>query len=357
MVSGISRGVLSMLIKKFVFCITFLLLNVSIGAEEALEISVAKLMHVEPKQVELKKQTKGMTSSQSYSFTLNGKKYIVKIFAKKHSIEYRKKEIDVTKLFSDLGLGAKLVAIDDKNSLYIREYLPGRTLKYKDLQDDKVLENLAKAVQKLHKYKCTEQIKPARKLLDRAEKHFQRISRKKIAAPSGFEKSYKKFRDLVKSLKVSDGFCHNDLNPHNIILTPDMGIYFIDFGNSGPSNTYEELGYLTLLNGISGKKLEQFLTQYLGRKPTLDEISQVKLEQKLVCFVSSTVYFDFSESKKDKKLDLKTRIANLDKLMKSHEVKPMLECIRTDEVVSVKSRRKDKVKQYATSCYKEFLEM
>ena len=178
---------------KSVFFISFLLLNFSFATENELKISVAELMNVETKQIELKKQTEGMTSSQSYSFTLNDKKYIVKIFAEKHNLEYRKKEVNVTKIFSDLGLGAKLIAVGDKHSFYIREYLPGRTLKYSDLQDNKTLITLAKALRKLHKHKEASEIKPSRTLLDRAEKHFQSLVKKDIATPSGFEESYTKF--------------------------------------------------------------------------------------------------------------------------------------------------------------------
>lgn len=112
-----------------------------------------------------------------------------------------------------------------------------------------------------------------------------------------------------------------------------------------------------MLNGIPGERLNQFLSVYYNRKPTQDEIMQVKFAQKLVCFVSATAYFDFPESKKDRKLKRKTRLANLDKLLQSNEIKPILESIRENEVISIKSRRKDEIKQYAISCYKEFLEM
>lgn len=98
----LNGGHITMRNKKFiksVFFISFLLLNFSFATENELKISVAELMNVETKQIELKKQTEGMTSSQSYSFTLNDKKYIVKIFAEKHNLEYRKKEVNVTKIF------------------------------------------------------------------------------------------------------------------------------------------------------------------------------------------------------------------------------------------------------------------
>lgn len=60
-------------IVQFAFCITVLLLNSSIVAENTLKASIAKLMNVEPKQIDLKKQTDGITSTQNYSFELNEK--------------------------------------------------------------------------------------------------------------------------------------------------------------------------------------------------------------------------------------------------------------------------------------------
>lgn len=73
---------------KFVFSIALLPLNYSIATENTLETAVAKLMKVEPKQIGLKNETKGMTSARNYLFELNEKKYIVKIFGKKHSTDY-----------------------------------------------------------------------------------------------------------------------------------------------------------------------------------------------------------------------------------------------------------------------------
>lgn len=130
-----------------------------------------------------------------------------------------------------MGLGAKLIAVSDKNSFYIRGYIPGKTLEYNDLRDDTVLENLASALRKLHGHKCSCN-ELAGGLLGRAEKHYKRIAKKKIAVPSDFEKSYENFKEIIKSLKISNGFCHNELNPHNILLTPEEKISFVDFANS-----------------------------------------------------------------------------------------------------------------------------
>ena len=344
---SIMRRLLSLIFSTF-------LISGLLQAMDSLEESVAHLMNVKSNQISLKKQTKGMSSAQNYSFELDGEKYIFKVFGKNKNRKYRKREIDVTKTFSDLGLGAKFVASGGEDSIYIREYIPGKILSQTDLQDEKVVTNLAKSRRKLHTCKGAE---PAKSLLERTRKHCTNISKKKIAVPTGFEKSFEKFQEIYGSLSSLDGFCHNDLNPHNILLTKESDIYFIDLGNAGNSNIYVELGYVTILNGITGEKLEEFLEKYYGKKPSQEDLGTVKLAQKLVCFASACVYFDFSESKKDKEIDIKTRTENLDKLLESGDLETMQSMIKNGEVPSVKSKRKDLVKKYAVACYKQFLEM
>ncbi len=316
--------------------------------------SVAQLMKITPKEIDLKKQRKGMTSAGTYSFKLNGKEYILKVFSKRQNQESRQKEIDSVKIFSELNLGAKFVANNPDNSFYIREFVQGKPFKYEYLQDDKNLVTLAKALKKLHGHKTD---LTSRNQLNRAEKHYDRIIKKKIAMPTSFEDSYNKFKTLNASLIVESGFCHNDLNPHNILLSDNGNINFIDSSNAGNSNIYEELGYVTMLNGVLGEKLETFLNAYFGRAPSQDELNAVKLSQKLVCFLTSLVYFDFSESKKDKDIDLKTKIKTLDDVLNSDSQESALDMIKEDKYVSIKSRPKDPVKQYALAFYKSFLNM
>ena len=309
-------------------------------------------MNVKSDQIKFENLKKGMTSANNLTFEIGDKKYLVKIFNKKKTEEKRKGEIAAIKAFSDLELGTKLVAVAKDSSFYTREYIPGKTLKFKDLQDEKILISMAKSMKKLHESKTDIS---SRSLLERAQKHFDSVKKKKIALPTGFDESFEKFKKLYSKLKNIPGFCHNDLNPHNILVSDDGKIYFIDFGNSGNANIYEELGYFTALNGLEGEMLSKFLNAYFVRKPTNEELEAVKLAQKLVYFTSACVYFDFSETKKDKKVDIKERTKKLDDQLKSKDLPSVLELIQSDKVPSVKTRKKESVKNYALACYGKFL--
>ena len=336
------------------FIVSIFLLNLSIAADTSLKDKVAQAMNVNPEQIKFKNQKGGMTSAVNLQFSIDGTKYLVKIFSKKKTKEMRQKEIESVRTFSDLGLGSKLIAVAPDNSFYIREYIPGKVLKFKDTQNEKVLISVAKSMKKLHEFKADI---PSRSLLERVQKHFERIKKKGIATPTGFDESFEKFKVFSSKLKNTSAFCHNDLNPQNILISDEGKIYFIDFGNSGMANIYEELGYFTALNGIEGEMLLKFLNAYFGRDPTKEELEAVKLAKKLVYFASACVYFDFSETKKDKKIDIQERIKELNDLLGSNDLPVVLTLIQKRKVPSVKSRNKDLVRQYALACYREFLDL
>ena len=286
--------------------------------ETSIRKIASEIMHVPAKKIDLKKEHKGMTSAGSYSVSIDGSKYILKIFSKKQSTAARKKEIKSLQIFSDLKIGAKFLGNDKNNEGYILAYIEGTELKYKDVSDEKILKKLADAIKKLHDYKTGEQ---ARSQLERAEKHYKRILRNKVALPSGYEEHYLRYKKEITNIKNDIVFCNNDLNPNNIILGSDGKIYFVDVTNSGNSNRFEDIGYLTMLNGIYGKNLEIFLEEYFGRKPTEAEITLVKKYQKFTCFLTSIVWFDFSESEKEKSTSYKDRVTKLDKMLKSDKIK------------------------------------
>ncbi|MBQ9335462.1 MAG: phosphotransferase [Alphaproteobacteria bacterium] len=337
-------------------CLTavFLSSNISISMEDKQTNAIAELMHVKPDQIALQRQGKATKTMQIYSFKLNGKKYIVKFLTNKHKFANMKKEIEMLRTLSELGVGAKLVAVGAENDCYIREYVPGKTLKCKDIQDDKVLIAFAKAVRKLHEYKSKDETM-TRNLLQRTEKYVNKIAKYKIATPPEFNKAYSKFKKMFKSLKVTKGFCHNYLNPRSVLLTADGNIYFIKFNHCGCSNVIEELGYLTFSGNIVGDKLKKFLEEYYGRHPKKEEIEQIELAQKLVCFSISAQCFASSETKNDYKKDIKAKQKALAEIEKTTDKELLQEYIKQGKIISRYSRNKDFVKKYAIACYKTFL--
>lgn len=328
--------------------------NVSI-ANNTLKDSIAKLMNINQKDIKLKKQKFGMNSSQNYIFEINNQKFVLKLFKKRTKLEFRKNEIESVKIFSKLGLGSKFIAVAEDNSFYIREYTDGKIVKPSDFQNQKFLINFAKALKKLHDYDTD--ITSPKSLEYCLEKHYQSIIKKKIALPSNFEKAYKECKELYSKLPKRKGFCHNNLNPHNIIISENGNISFIALSNCGISNIYEELGYVTLLCGIFDKNLQLFLENYLGTQASQKEFEVVKLAQKLVSFLTSLVWFDFSETKKDKKISIEERQKFLDDLLKSKDFKSAKDFIKDGKIVSIKSRNKLLVKQYALAFYKNYLQL
>jgi thiamine kinase-like enzyme len=346
-------------LKVFSFLILFVTTITCISPanseEENLRETVATVMKVDSKKIKLKKRSKLKRVTRKYEFSIGEKKYMLNVFDEKEDDKARKKGIELAKIFSEEGLGAKFIGKAENDSLYVTEFIEGKTAKFGDFRDKENLKMLAHTLKKLH---CCKIIMQKKSQADYVEKYYESIERKKVALPSNFGKSYEKYKKLIaKNLSgICMALCHNHLNPHNIIISPNK-IFLINFGRCGLTNKFEELGYVTLLNGIQGHDLEIFLEEYFCRKPDKEEISAVMLSQKLVCFSTSMAYFNFSESKQDKKIKIKDRVDALDKMLQSENIPLVFTFFEKNSYTSPMSRKKDSVKAVALSFYKSWLEL
>jgi thiamine kinase-like enzyme len=217
--------------------------------------------------------------------------------------------------------------------------------------NDETLKSLAKTLRRMH---GAEQVTPSSSGEDmafKAERHYKSIKKKGIAVPSSFDKQYEKFKeDLAQldSLKKT-AFCHNDLNPASIIVTENNKIYFVDFRRAGNGNIFEDLGYLTVTNNINGERLDVFLRAYWGRKPTDEEMRAVKLARRWTYEVSAIVWFDYSETKQEKKIPVTKRIANLDDRPESKDIALARKVISEGKYVNPKNKDKELVKLWAVA--------
>jgi thiamine kinase-like enzyme len=246
--------------KIFIFVILLCSFNVNSVTTnvEPIKNNVAEILKTSPEKVILKKRRNGATSARVYFAELGEKKFTVKVFNKNCSLEKRKMEIENCKFAAQKSVAPKVIGNTPDNSLYVYEYIDGEIAKSKTWENEETIKALAIALKKLHSVKGNE---PGKDISSRALKHFKSIIKKKIALPTDFEKQHKKFEEKLKKLdecKVP-GFCHNDLNPANIIISSDNKVYFIDFSGAGNGNVFEDLGYVTLLNDIRDQNLEIFL--------------------------------------------------------------------------------------------------
>jgi thiamine kinase-like enzyme len=321
---------------------------------EKLTISVSEVLNVKPEKIKLKKYKKSKSLAGIYSVEAENKKYVLKVFGKMHDKVSRKNETESEKIFSELRVGSKFIGNPRDDSFYIREFVEGKTSRFKDWEDEKNLKIFAEALKKLYAYKSEV---TAKNYVQRVDEHYKRINEKAIALPSTFRDSYESFKTQYEKLEKKEGFCHTRLRPINVIISKDKKIHFINGDGCGNANIYEELGYFTLLSGVSDENLLVFLESYFGRSLSKKEIDIVKSYQKLACFLVAIKYFEFSESKKDKEIAIKGRVKNLDKMLKSKNLTPIAEIIKKNCYINLKSRKKDLVKEYALSFYKSYLSM
>jgi len=299
----------------------------------------------------------GLSSSKLYHFTLNDKKYVLRILDPKRlhdtQITYKRRtnEVYAHMVASSINLAPKLVYSDPDALIIIMKFLDGHTLSTDDLNDKNTLQNLGIALKKLHSHSCN--LPYPRSQLDRVRKHYTRSRLKKIAVPSCFEDLYNEFLEESKS-HVGLSFCHGDLNPKNILVC-DSQIYFIDWPGSALDNPYADLGYLCLLSGMTKSQEKVFLEAYHQKEVTEKDLRDLKTFKTRTCFLTATVWFDFSETIEDQLIPIDQRVELLDKRLNSPNLKRGLEYISLKETVSPLTDPAKDVQLFALGFLKEYI--
>lgn len=296
----------------------------------------------------------GMTSTKLYTFEIIGQKYVLRILNDKQSLESRQNEIAAHRIAASMGIAPELNYVDKDYHFMIMPFIKGHTLKQVDLQDNDIIETLGKMIGKLHHYKG--EFNQTRTQVDRARKHYEKAIKKEIAFPSIYKNLYNEYIAESENLnKINQVLCHADLNPANILISDDGDLYIIDWTSTTWDNSYTDLGYFTFLNGLDENQSKIFLKAYFGREPTKEEWKQLKLAQKRTSFLTSTVWFDFSESKQDKLVPLEDRLEKVNRLLKSENIRLGQDYIAKEEIISPLSGQHEALKLYALGFLKTYI--
>ncbi len=286
---------------------------------------------------------------QVFEIACDNKRYIVRIFNQRDTIKKKGKEIQMAQMVSKAGFGPLFVGAPKNNEFYIVEFA-GRGLKYKDLSNE-LLIKIGQILRKIHEFKFFENAKTQQ---DRLKKHYKECLKKNVALPSDFEDVYTDYLKQNTNSVPQIGFCHGNLNPRNIRINDDGGIILINWKNAGNGDIFEDIGYFVLTNGLDDDQIAVFMESYLGRTPNKDDIAKVQEATNKTCLLTATIWFQFSENKKDKKIPIAERIRALDEMSVSGNLKNIADYPRIDQIPSVLSKNKDEVKAYAVSAWKQY---
>lgn len=273
----------------------------------------------------------------------------------KYNIDIRRQEILAHKYAARINIAPPILFVDDDLRFIIMPFIKGHTLNSDDLKNDQVIK-IGYALSKLHKYSGDFTRKKTQ--IDRAKKHYARALKKQVALPTIYTKLYDDYITTGKKLaKIlpEQVLCHADLNPSNILIREDGEIFFVDWTSATLDNQYTDLGYFSLINGLSNSQEQLLLTTYFGKEPAKDQIKKFEQAKQRTSFLTATVWFDFSESDQDKLMPFSERVASLDSLLNTKQLKTGNDYINTSEVVSPTSGDTAKIRLYALVFLKTYI--
>ncbi len=292
----------------------------------------------------------GLTAAKVYSFEIQDKKFVLRFLDIKHSKRKRENEIYALKIGDQLKISPSYVFSDKNAFLTVMSFIEGHALHQ---PSESQLKNLGKMLKKLHNYSDFYPIKDS--LIERLKRYYQKGIKSKIAYPTGFDQEIR--ATLNKPCLHSLAPSHGDLNPYNILINDFNGkINIIDWTTATLDDPFADLSYFCLLSNLTVTQEKIFLTSYLGRAASKKELQTLKENKGIVCLLKAALWFQFSETDKERMLPHATRISSLDTKLYSSTLKSFQDYLAEQDVVNFYTAPKSEVKSYALSFYKAYLE-
>ncbi|MBN9543679.1 MAG: phosphotransferase [Alphaproteobacteria bacterium] len=298
----------------------------------------------------------GMSSIQLYIISVEDKKYVLRPLKTKHSYDSRKTEVTAHNYAANLGFASKIIFEDKDLRFLIIEYIEGRVLEHKDFHDINIINKLGNILSQIHKFKGS--LNQTSNNIDRVVKHYTRAIAKDVAHPSCVHKLYEEFiqegYQIIEN-KENIVLCHRDLNRTNIMLDKNNDLQILDWTTATWDNKYTDLGFLAAVNGFDENKNKILLGSYFGRNCSDQEYRLLKNAIQRSYFVTSIVWFEFSESDEDKLISKDKRIEYLDRRLNSKDLRLGDYYIKNNCIVSPLTGNPCDIKEMALSFLKSYL--
>ena len=174
------------------------------------------------------------------------------------------------------NFGPKVYLYDKDSTFLLMDFLEGKTLELKDTKNASILKSLGKTLFKIHNA-------PNPKSNIRQMSQFTigrdwylsvKNTKRKYFGPSILKVAYNHWLKLNKEVNETsykNSMLHNDPNLRNVLWNGKK-IFLLDWELAGLADPRKELAHICAWYGLNDKLTDVFLSSYLKRKPSFQEL-------------------------------------------------------------------------------------
>jgi aminoglycoside phosphotransferase (APT) family kinase protein len=219
----------------------------------------------------------GASGAQLFTMIVDGATYVVRkpgTFGGPIEREKLDRQLECLRIASQLGVAPELIHADAATGITIVRKIEGTSITRGTARDTDPLGKLAHALRTLHAGPAMPgEVPPGpyRAFSAMLERHGRPLPPELVLA---IEVA------AVELAGVPTAPCHRDLNPTNLIITPER-VYLIDWDTAGPADPLFDIALATVWVCRDAAERISFLTSYLGRAPDTGELRRLDVNRVL----------------------------------------------------------------------------
>lgn len=236
----------------------------------------------------------GNSNASLYRFEVGQRSYVIRLLPHQANNLTRMHQIILAKQAGKMGIGPEVYFVDTQMEGIVMNFIPGRTVRPSDFENDNRLAIFAKCLKKLHTSK--EKFPVASTLFQRFQGFILKGKKEKITYPSQFLEIITLMEELEATFQLStvpQVPTHLDLHPLNIILS-EQHFFLVDWVNGGMSDPYFDLATFAHFHHLNESQTLTFLTHYFERPPTQFEWNRLIVAQPIRLFVIAAALLNTS---------------------------------------------------------------
>lgn len=223
----------------------------------------------------------GGSTAALYRFDIGRNSYVLRLLPQQASSLTRMHQITLAKQAGKICIGPEIYFVDSQMEGMIMNFIPGRTVQQKDIED---CDNLSRFAKFLHSSK--ESFPVACSPFQRFRNFLLKGKQEKITYPSRMNEVTTLMEELEARFQlrpVPHVPTHLDLHPLNIMLS-DQRFFLVDWVNGGISDPYFDLATFATFQCLDESQTLTFLTHYFERPPTEFESNRFIITQPIRMF-------------------------------------------------------------------------